>query len=124
MPAILSQASALLVSLRKEAIFALTVPSKMQTYLSVGRPIIASLDGEGARILDEAGAGFAAPANDATALASAIRSMASLPESERTAMGQSGKRYFDLNFAPDRITKLLSDHLSETKSAAARQQGE
>lgn len=124
MPVILSQASALLVSLRKQDIFALTVPSKMQTYLSMGRPIIASLDGEGARILTEAGAGLAAPADDATALASAIRAMARLPESERAAMGLSGKRYFDLNFAPDRITKLLSDHLSEAMATAARQQGE
>jgi glycosyltransferase involved in cell wall biosynthesis len=116
MPEILSNASALLVSLRKEEIFSLTVPSKMQTYLSVGRPIIASLDGEGARILSEAGAGLAAPAGDPSALASAIRCMASLQPTERSAMGLSGQRYFDRHFAPDRITALLSENLT----AAAR----
>ena len=124
MPLILSQASALLVSLRKEDIFSMTVPSKMQTYLSMGRPIIAALDGEGARILAEAQAGLASPAGDARGLASSIRGMASLPPIERSQMGKSGKRYFDLNFAPNRITTLLSGHLSQAAQAATQQQGD
>lgn len=124
MPTILSQASALLVSLRQEEIFSLTVPSKMQTYLSAGRPILAALDGEGARILNEAGAGFASPAGDAEALATAIRRMARLPESERRAMGLSGRRYFDMHFAPDRITALLSGHLTAEACGDARHQGD
>lgn len=124
MPTILSQAAALLVSLRKEEIFAYTVPSKMQTYLSVGRPILAALDGEGARILSDAGAGIAVSAGDAEALASAIRRMASLPETERRAMGLSGRRYFDMHFAPDRITSLLSGHLTAAARTVARHQGD
>ena len=56
MPGILSQASALLVSLSRDPIMAQTVPSKIQAYLAAGRPIIASLDGEGARVVDNAGA--------------------------------------------------------------------
>lgn len=124
MPAILSEASALLVSLRKEEIFALTVPSKMQTYLSIGKPIIASLDGEGSRILSEAGAGLSAPAGDPSALASAIRYMARLPQDERSAMGLSGQLYFDRYFAPGRITQLLSANLTAAAQCAKRQKGD
>lgn len=124
MPTILGRASVLLVSLRKEDIFALTVPSKVQTYLSVGRPIIAALDGEGARVVTEAGAGIAAPAGNAMALATAIRHMASLPETERQTMGLSGRRYFDMHFAPDRITALLSEHLAAAAAVKTRHQGE
>lgn len=124
MPVILSNAAALLVSLRKEEIFGLTVPSKMQTYLATGRPIIASLDGEGARILLEAGAGLSAPAGDPTALALAVRHMASLPLSERSAMGLSGRHYFDKHFSPDLITALLSDHLTAAMYPVARHQGD
>lgn len=51
MTAIYATASALLVSLRDEPIFALTVPSKVQGYLAASKPIIASLNGEGARII-------------------------------------------------------------------------
>lgn len=124
MPVILAKASALLVSLRKEDIFSLTVPSKLQTYLSTGRPVIGSLDGEGARILAEASAGLVAPAGDALALATAIRNMASLPASERSAMGLSGQRYFDMHFALDHIMALLSGHLTAATRKVARHQGD
>lgn len=67
MPGILAQASALLVSLARSPIMSQTVPSKMQAYLAAGKPIIASLDGEGARVLEASGAGLACPAEDAAA---------------------------------------------------------
>ena len=46
-------ADALLVSLKREPAFALTVPSKVQTYLAAGVPILGMLDGEGSRIIRE-----------------------------------------------------------------------
>jgi glycosyltransferase involved in cell wall biosynthesis len=49
MPQIFERADALLVSLKDEAIFAQTIPSKIQAYLAAGRPVIASLRGEGGR---------------------------------------------------------------------------
>lgn len=124
MPAILSRASALLVSLRREPIFAYTVPSKLQTYLSTGRPILASLDGEGARILAESGAGLASPAGDALALAASIRQLAAMPPDRREQMGLSGRRYFDIHFTPDRITGLLEGHLAAPRRPDRCQQGE
>ena len=56
-PAILAQAQALLVTLVDDPAMALTMPSKVQTYLAAGRPVIAALRGEGARALRESGAG-------------------------------------------------------------------
>ena len=52
--------------------FALTVPANVQAYLVTGRPIIAMLDGEGARIVAESGAGLTCGAGDASALASRV----------------------------------------------------
>ncbi|HWR26537.1 MAG TPA: glycosyltransferase family 4 protein, partial [candidate division Zixibacteria bacterium] len=48
MPRFFALADALLVTLKKEPIFSLTIPSKVQSYLACAKPVIAALDGEGA----------------------------------------------------------------------------
>ncbi len=110
MPGILAQASALLVSLANSPAMRLTVPSKVQSYLAAGRPIIAALDGEGARIVLEAGAGLACPAADAPALASAVRQLHALAPATRAAMGTAGRAYFERHFAPRPLTQTLVQH--------------
>ncbi|MGZ7222945.1 hypothetical protein ACXWPH_10115, partial [Streptococcus pyogenes] len=75
MPAVFDQADALLVSLSGGAALSRTVPSKIQAYLAAGRPILASMDGEGARVVQLAGAGLASAAEDAAALAAAAQAL-------------------------------------------------
>lgn len=111
MPAILAQASALLVSLVPDPAMSLTVPSKLQTYLAMGRPIVAALDGEGARLIQEAGAGVCSPAGNAPALADAVRQLRRLSAAQREAMGARGRAYHASHFDPDRLTRALVDHL-------------
>lgn len=112
MPGILSQASAVLVSLVSDPIMSLTVPSKMQAYLAAGRPVIASLDGEGARVVLEAGAGVASRAEDGQALADAVLKLRDLPAAERLEMGARGRAYYEEHFEPEsqarRLVRLLS----------------
>jgi glycosyltransferase involved in cell wall biosynthesis len=98
MPPLFAAADAMLVTLRNEPVFALTIPSKLQSYLACGRPIVAALDGEGARVVREAGAGVAVPAGDPRALADAVLELARAPRPEREAMGASGRRYFERHF--------------------------
>lgn len=92
-------ASALLVSLRDEPIFALTIPSKVQGYLAAGRPVIASLNGEGARIVEAAGAGLSSPAGDAEALATVATRLLKMGEDVRREMGENGRRYAERHFS-------------------------
>ena len=98
MPQIFARASALLVSLNDERAFAQTIPSKIQAYLAAGRPILASMNGEGARVVREARAGLASPAEQVLPLVANICSLKALDASEREAMGASGRAYFDANF--------------------------
>lgn len=107
MPAFFSSADVLLVTLKKASIFALTIPSKIQAYLACGRPVIAALDGEGAKIIDDAGAGYSCPAESPESLAATVLKMYETPKSEREVMGMSGRRYYEENF--DR--ELLLDRL-------------
>lgn len=98
MSQIFERAAGLLVSLNDEEAFAQTVPSKIQAYLAAGRPIIACMNGEGARVVCEARAGVASPAEQVLPLVANIRLLKALGETERAAMGRSGKAYFDANF--------------------------
>jgi glycosyltransferase involved in cell wall biosynthesis len=107
MPAILAQASALLVNLKRSRIMSQTIPTKIQAYLAAGRPIIAALDGEGAQVVLEAGAGVAAPAEDARALADAVLRLRALTTDERRLMGESGRRFYERHFDP----RILAERL-------------
>jgi glycosyltransferase involved in cell wall biosynthesis len=99
MPANFAHAGAMLVSLKTDEVLSLTVPAKVQSYLAAARPIVASLGGEGARIIEESGAGVAAPPGDARALAAAVRRIKDVPAAERAAMGRRGRAYYDRQFS-------------------------
>jgi len=120
-PGILAQAQATLVSLRRDPAMALTVPSKVQSYLAAGRPIIAALDGEGARIVTDAGAGIACPAENAPALAAAVRQLFALSAMERDAIGRAGRAYHEAHFAPAHLTHALAALLQEAVQSLRRQ---
>jgi glycosyltransferase involved in cell wall biosynthesis len=109
MPGILAQASVLLVSLIKDPIISQTIPSKVQAYLAAGKPIIASLDGEGARVVMEARAGMVCPAEDARALAVAVTRLRYAPPEVLEKMSQRGLQYYEKNFEP----KLLAARLAQ-----------
>ena len=111
MPGILAKASAVLVSLVKDPIMSQTVPSKVQAYLAAGKPIIASLDGEGARVVMESGAGLACPAEDAQALADAVLRLRDAPQEELHQMAQRGLIYYAQHFEPTLLAKRLSQIL-------------
>lgn len=113
MPGIFAQASALLVSLARSTVLSQTVPSKVQAYLAAGRPLIASLDGEGARVVLEAGAGLTCPAEDAQALASAVLKLRAASAEDLQRMGQSGRRYYDANFDPVVLASRLLERLQK-----------
>lgn len=107
MPGFMQKASALLVTLADQPIFAATIPNKVQAYMAAGRPIIACLNGEGARLVVEAGAGLATPAEDAKALADAVLQLYRQSPDEREKMGDNGRRYYQEHFDHDRLIDQL-----------------
>ncbi len=111
MPGFMQKASALLVTLADRAIFAATIPNKVQAYLASGRPIIACLNGEGARLVSEAGAGLATPAEDARSLAATILRLYNLSPGEREKMGENGRRYYQKHFDHQHLVDELIGHL-------------
>jgi glycosyltransferase involved in cell wall biosynthesis len=113
MPRYFALADTMLVSLRRDPILAMTLPSRVQSYLACGRPIIAALDGEGARVIKEAGAGIVPGSGDPDTLARAVMAIYRMPETGRQAMGLRGRRYFEQHFERQTLLAQLEEWMLE-----------
>ena len=113
MPSFFRHADALLVSLKNEAVFNMTIPGKIQTYLASGVPILGMLNGEGAKIINQSKSGFTCPAEDYKGLAKIIIRMSKLTNKKRQELGFNGiqfsKKEFDKSFLLTKLQKLLDD---------------
>lgn len=120
MPSFFRAAGALLVTLKGDPVFAMTIPGKLQTYLATGLPIVALLDGEGARVLEESGAGLVGASGDSVALAERVVQLASLPPAARAAMGARGPVYAAREFDRERLLSQLEEWMYDLVPLAAR----
>lgn len=120
MPRFFALADVLLVTLKRDPVFALTVPSKVQSYLACARPILAALDGEGARVVTECGGGLAVATQDPQALAAAAHALYRTSQDERDAMGRRGRMYFEQHFDREVLLRRLVGWFEETIAERAR----
>ena len=111
MPSFIKHADALLVTLKDESIFASTIPGKLQSYLAAGKPILAMVNGEGARIVDESGSGLTCPASSPQSLTDAVLKLSAMNSKKREDMGKKGleysKREFDRNNLISKLELML-----------------
>lgn len=113
MPRFFALADVLLVTLKKDPLFALSVPAKLQSYFACGKPVVAALDGEGARIVEEAGAGLACPSGDPRALADRVLELYRMPSEVRASLGQAGRSYFEATFERNTLLGKLECWMRE-----------
>ena len=111
LPGLIKSAAALLVILADDPVFTQTIPSKLQSCLASGRPIIASLAGEPARIVEEAQCGIVCPPQDSAALADAVRDITAMPPADRERLGRNAHAYFQTHFTQSRIIDAISAHV-------------
>ena len=116
MPATFAKADVLFAALKDEMIFALTVPAKIQAYMSAGKPILTMINGEAKELIRNVGCGIAVAAGDAAGFAEALLSLSQMSQIERDEMGEKGKafakRYFDFELQ----MYLLEDILNENNA--------
>jgi len=114
MPSFFIHADLMLASLKNEYIFSLTVPGKVQSYMSFGKPIVTMLSGAGSKIVTESNCGFVADASDYYKLADNVINASLLPKSELIDLGNNGKKYYNENFAKniaiDTLLVALNQH--------------
>lgn len=120
MPALLASADALLVHLRDDPLFAITIPSKTQAYLMAGRPIIMAVRGDAAKLVRDSGGGVVCPPDNPAALMEAIQNLYQMSGPKRAAMGAAGRAYyFDRLSLPHGVTKFV-EVLDDAANRCAR----
>lgn len=93
--AYLEQADALLVHLKADPLFTITIPGKTQTYMAMGKPVLIATPGDAATLVREARCGVEASPEDPESIAAAARTLAALPRDELLAMGHRARDYYD-----------------------------
>jgi colanic acid biosynthesis glycosyl transferase WcaI len=98
---LISVADALLVHLKRDPLFSITIPSKTQAYLHAGKPILMGAEGDAAALIREANAGICFKPEDPISLAQAVCDIARMSKDDRQKLGSNGKRFYDerLSFA-------------------------
>jgi colanic acid biosynthesis glycosyl transferase WcaI len=113
MPSFFKHADALLVSLKNEPIFGMTIPGKLQSYLAAGIPILAMLNGEGAEVIARVGAGYTCSAGDSEGLARAVLRMSALSSQVREKIGGKGLLATTEEFGRDKLICQLEQWLEK-----------
>lgn len=94
-----NSADLLLVHLRKNPLFKITIPSKTQAYLYAGRPILAALEGDASNLVKHSRAGIACEPENAKAMVKSILKIQRLPYYKRLKMGLYGQKYYQKNLS-------------------------
>ncbi len=106
-------ADALLVHLKKNPLFEITIPSKTLAYLACAKPLIMALAGDAADLVESVGAGLSCASEDPSALAAAVKELHGMSATQRQAMGDSGRAYLlgncTLDIVVDRYERLLGE---------------
>lgn len=112
MPFYFSCADVLLVSLKDSLIFSLTIPSKIQSYLACKKPIIANINGIGAKTIIDSKSGLVSNSGDFKMLANNIEEMKNKNSEEMNYFAINGYNYFLSNFERKIIYDKLDHNLN------------
>ena len=122
MPSFFAHAGALLVSLKKDPVFSMTIPAKLQTYLMTGIPILGMLDGEGAKIIEESNSGLCCGASDSIGLAAAAKKMSQFTKPQSYMLGQNGIKYskkeFDRSMLMNKLERFFVTAIKQYRDRA------
>lgn len=110
-PAYTAQADALVASLSDSPDLGMTVPAKIASYMAAAKPLLVSMNGEGAAAVAEAGCGLVSPAADVDALAANMAALCAASADKRAEMGRKAFAYYETHYRRravlDRLEKFI-----------------
>lgn len=92
--AYLAAADCLLVHLKADPLFAITIPSKTQAYMAAGKPVIMAVEGDAADMVRQSRGGIVVPPEDAPSLAAAVERLAETSPSGLAEFGDNARRFY------------------------------
>lgn len=105
---ILNAANALIVHLKNDPLFRVTIPSKTQAYMAAGKPILMAVPGDAADLIEQAVCGITAISEDATSIAEAATSLSKLSQENLDEMGEKAQTFYHKNLSMKTGTKKFS----------------
>lgn len=114
MPSFFNIADCLLLPLKDDEIMNLTVPAKMQAYMTGAKPIVGMINGDARDLINELKCGIAVEASNPQKLVEAIRKIKLTDREERLEMGKRGKSYCDDNYNKSVILNSLYNRIFNT----------
>lgn len=97
----LVSADVLLVHLKDDPLFRITIPAKTQAYMATGKAIVMAVAGDASRLVLESNAGICAQPSNARSIADAIQKIAILSPLELKKMGENGQAFYWQNMSLD-----------------------
>jgi len=97
--AYLSSADVLLVHLKDDSLFKITIPSKVQAYLSSGKPILSNVSGDAEDLIEKAEAGITVLSKNTEDFIAACIKLANTDKKELKNIGLKGKKYYEKNLS-------------------------
>lgn len=109
----LRAADALLVHLRDDELFEITIPSKVQAYMAIGKPILMAAKGDAANLVYKAKCGVIAEPENPVSLANAALKLKLMTKDELQIMGGNGKEYYSRELSMEagvsKFTKVFKE---------------
>ena len=116
---LLSLSTVALATVRGGELFQATRSAKVLPAMAAGRAIVYSGDGEGGRIVADAGAGLVTPAGDADALATAVSRICGDPHLA-AELGRNGRAHAEANAGWDLLVKQWLEQLPPARPPRPR----
>ncbi len=113
MPVYYGFSDVLLLTLKNEEIFSMTVPAKLQSYMACKKPILAAVNGETRDIITLANAGICVDSEDSKSLAEAAIHMFSSSKETIDKWARNSFHFFENNYSPEKTLDDLEKHFSE-----------
>ena len=108
MPGFYAMADAMIVTMAKDELVSKTLPGKVQSYMAASKPIIAAIDGETKKIVEEAACGMTCSSDDFEGLA---RLFLEFKKENGSVYSKHSKEYFKKHFSKELFFESLEKRI-------------
>lgn len=110
MPLFYHYSQYLLISLKDIPVFAYTLPGKVQSYMSSGRPLVGMINGEAKQVIEAAGCGLIVPSGDYVGFSGILDQCCKLDVAERHKLGKLGQSYAYKHFRLESLVNSIIEY--------------
>jgi len=110
-----NMADALILHLKQNDLFKITIPHKIISYLEAGKPIISAVSGEVNSIVERSKSGLICESGNVEAIAECIEKMETLSSTDRLKLGKNGRSFYKQNFSRNFIAASWDGLIARVK---------